>query len=256
MQLRDRSALVIGGTHGMGAATARLLRDRGVSVTVTGSNPQNVARSRAEGIAAEVLDLGDPNQIEVLSGSFPGALDALFVFAGIAAFAPLADATADHFDRLVGVNARGTLMAVQRLLPRLRDGGSITVATVTPATATPGMGVYMASKGALRGWAQVLAAELLPRSIRVNMLAPGFIDTPTLGVAGLSTEERAELHAVGDAVTPMQRHGTMDEVARAALFLAFEATFSTGIELAVDGGLSTVDAPAGLMAGGTTSAGP
>src|SRR5690606_7070845 len=94
-----------------------------------------------------------------------------------------------------------------------------------------------------RGWAQVLAAELLSRNIRVNMVAPGFIDTPTLGLAGLSPSERAEMRAIGDAVMPMHRHGSMREVAEAALFLAFQATFSTGIELPVDGGLSTVDAP-------------
>jgi NAD(P)-dependent dehydrogenase (short-subunit alcohol dehydrogenase family) len=101
----------------------------------------------------------------------------------------------------------------------------------------------MATKGAVRGFARVLAAELLPRRIRVNMVAPGFIDTPTLGVASASPEERAELARVGDEITPMKRHGSAEEVARAALFLAFEATFTTGVELPVDGGLSEVDAP-------------
>ncbi len=148
-----------------------------------------------------------------------------------------------EFDRSFAINVRGVFFALQSLLPRLKAGGAIVLTTMTPSTATPTMGVYSATKAALGAYGTVLAAELLPRNIRVNMLAPGFSDTPTLGFAGLSESQRAELHAIGDAVTPMRRHGRMDEIARAALFLAFDATFSTGIELAVDGGLSTVDAP-------------
>jgi NAD(P)-dependent dehydrogenase (short-subunit alcohol dehydrogenase family) len=132
---------------------------------------------------------------------------------------------------------------MQRLAPLMRNGGAMVLTTVTPATGTPTMGVYFGTKGALRGFVKVLAAELLSRKIRVNAVAPGFIDTPTLGIAGASAEERAQLRAIGDVVTPMQRHGTADEVARAALFLAFDATFTTGAELPVDGGLSQVDAP-------------
>ena len=99
------------------------------------------------------------------------------------------------------------------------------------------MSVYSGSKAALRAFAKVLAAELLPRLIRVNVVSPGFIDTPTMGVAGASAEERATFMSIGDAVTPMKRHGTVEEVARAVLFLAFDATFTTGARLTVDGGL-------------------
>lgn len=242
MQLDQKTALVIGGTQGMGRATAGLLCDRGAAVTVTGSNPANLDQARAAGLGAIRLDLSSRSDIAALPGKAPGRLDAVFLFAGIAELGGLAEVEEADFDRMLSVNARGAFFAVQSLLPRVVEGGSITIATVTPATATPGMGIYMASKGALRGWAQVLAAELLPRSIRVNMVAPGFIDTPTLGMASLSPAERAEMHAIGDAVTPMHRHGTMLEVAEAAFYLAFQATFSTGIELPVDGGISTVDA--------------
>lgn len=116
--------------------------------------------------------------------------------------------------------------------------------SVANGTGTPGMSVYAGSKAALRSFAQVLAAELVPRGVRVNALSPGFIATPTLGVAGATAAERAEFERIGDEVTPMRRHGTPDEVARAALFLAFDATFTTGVELVVDGGLTTVEVPA------------
>jgi NAD(P)-dependent dehydrogenase (short-subunit alcohol dehydrogenase family) len=170
-------------------------------------------------------------------------VDAVFLFAAVAEFSPFGLVSEESFDRQFGINTRGAFFALQGLAPLVRDGGSITTVTVTPATATPSMGVYMATKAAVRAFSQVLAAELLPRNIRVNCLAPGFIDTPTLGVAGLSPEERAALAAAGDEATPMKRHGRVAEVAAAALFLAFDATFTTGIELPVDGGLSTVDAP-------------
>lgn len=74
-------------------------------------------------------------------------------------------------------------------------------------------------------------------ALRVNAVSPGFIDTPSYGIEDISAEDRAEFHAVGDAITPMRRHGTAEEVARAVAFLAFDATFTTGTRLAVDGGL-------------------
>ena len=168
---------------------------------------------------------------------------ALFIFAALAEFSPLAQVTEESFDRQFAVNTKGAFFAMQRIAPLIRDGGSITAVTVTPGTATPSMSVYMATKAAVRAFSQVLAAELLGRNVRVNCLAPGFIDTPTLGVAGLTTEERRALAEIGDLATPMKRHGTVDEIAAAALFLGFDATFTTGIELPVDGGISTVDSP-------------
>lgn len=252
--LQGKRAVVIGGTHGMGLATTRRLLETGANVLVTGSREQNVAAARTElaGIAdlsrfrVQRSDVSRGEDIEELARTTSATferLDALFVFAAVAEFAPVEDVTEQGFDRQFAINTKGTFFTLQRLAPLVREGGSITLTTVTPATASPAMGVYMATKAAIRALAQVLAAELLARRVRVNTLAPGFIDTPTLGVAGLTPEERQAFREVGDRVTPMRRHGTPDEVARAALFLAFDATFSTGIELVVDGGLSTVDAP-------------
>ena len=91
-----------------------------------------------------------------------------------------------------------------------------------------------------------MASELVGRGIRVNAVGPGFIQTPTMGVAEASAADLKEFAKVGEEVTPMGRIGTPEEVARAALFLAFDATFSTGIELAVDGGLTRLERPFGL----------
>lgn len=90
----------------------------------------------------------------------------------------------------------------------------------------------------MRALAHVLAAELLPRGTRVNSVAPGFIRTPSMGVAGLTEEQRREFEQQGDKTTPLKRNGTVEEVAAASLFLAADATFTTNVEFAVDGGFA------------------
>lgn len=248
-KLEGKTAIVIGGTHGMGLATARALLEGGARVLLTGRNNDNVESVRIElgdavtALCSDASSLPDINRLVGVATEKLGAVDAVFVFAAIAEFESFVEVGEASFDRQFAVNAKGAFFAMQGLAPIVRDGGSITVATVTPATASPGMSVYMGTKAALRAFAQVLAAELLDRRIRVNALAPGFIDTPTLGLASLTSEQRQAFHEVGDQVTPMKRHGTVAEIADAALFLAFDATFTTGIELPVDGGLSTVDNP-------------
>lgn len=248
-QFDGKSVVVIGGTHGMGLATAKALVDQGANVLVTGHSEDNATKvEQAYGGLIRVVrsDVSCPEDVDALARLVArefGAVDALFVFAAVAEFEPFDQVSEASFDRQFAVNTKGAFFTVQRLAPLVKEGGSITLTTVTPATASPGMGVYMGTKAAVRAFAQVLAAELLGRGIRVNALAPGFIDTPTLGLASLDSAAREEFRKLGDQVTPMKRHGTVAEIARSALYLGFDATFTTGIELAVDGGLSTVDKP-------------
>ena len=246
--LRERTALVIGGTHGMGLATAKLLLDRGARVLVTGRNADNIRATQSELKSADVLrsDVTRMDDVDAMARMVEarfGRIDALFIFAGVAELAPFDAVTEESYDRLFAVNTKGAFFTAQRIAPLIDDGGSITMTTVTPSNASPTMAVYLATKAAVRAFAGGMAAELLDRRIRVNTVAPGFIDTPTLGIAGLSAEKRREFMAIGDSVTPMRRHGTPEEIARAALFLAFDATFTTGVDLPVDGGISQVDAP-------------
>lgn len=245
-----RSAVVIGGTHGMGMATARALLDRGARVVVTGRDEANVERARAAlGEQALVIasDIAQVDQVDALGGVVEarlGAVDALFVFAGVSRPERFDEVTEESYDDQFAVNTKGAFFTAQRLAPLVAHGGAITFTTVALGPASPGMSVYAATKAAVRAFAGVLAAELLDRKIRVNVLAPGFIDTPTLGVAGLSSEEREALLELGNRLTPWRRHGSPEEIATAALFLAFDATFTTGVELAVDGGISTITNPA------------
>jgi NAD(P)-dependent dehydrogenase (short-subunit alcohol dehydrogenase family) len=245
-RLEGKKALISGGTHGMGLATARALLDRGAEVMVTGRDERNIDAARrdlgkgAHVVRADVSRLQDLDALAVRAKEALGHIDLLHVNAGISELGPFDQVTEETFDRMFSVNAKGAFFTAQRLVPLIRSGGSMVFTTVTEAPASGNLSVYAASKGAVREFARVMASELLTKGVRVNTVAPGFIDTPTLGIAGLSPRERAEVMKLGDQVTPMKRHGTPQEVANAVLFLAFEATFSTGIELTVDGGLRHV----------------
>ncbi|GAB1198296.1 hypothetical protein APSETT444_007611 [Aspergillus pseudonomiae] len=104
------------------------------------------------------------------------------------------------------------------------------------------MATYSASKAAVRSFVQTLAAELVSRKIRVNAVSPGFVKTPTMGVADASCDDLREFENQGVQTTPLGRIGEPIEVARAVLFLAFEATFTTGSEVTLDGGLALLKA--------------
>jgi NAD(P)-dependent dehydrogenase (short-subunit alcohol dehydrogenase family) len=194
--------------------------------------------ARAHVVHADVTSMADIAALGATVEERLGRIDYVFVNAGAATLEPFVQVTEASYDRLFAVNARGAFFTVQRLLPLMRDGGALVFTTsVADKEGIPGMGVYSASKAALWSFAQTLAAELLPRGIRVNAVSPGFIRTPTMGVDA-SPEERATFEAEGRRLTPMGRMGTPEEVARAAIFLAAEATFTTGVELPVDGGIA------------------
>lgn len=239
-----KKAVITGGTHGMGLAIGTALVERGAEVVVTGRNERNVEAARsvlgpgAQVVRSDVASMADIAALGDLVADRLGQLDAVFVNAGVAYLATVEESTEDVYDRTFDVNAKGAFFTVQRLIPLVRDGGSFVFTTsVADEGGSPGMGAYAGSKAALWSFAQVLAAELLPRRIRVNAVSPGFIDTPTMGVTDATTQQRAAFSKMGDEITPLRRHGTVDEVATAALFLAFEATFTTGVKLPVDGGL-------------------
>lgn len=239
-----KTAVITGGTHGMGLAIAKALIAGGAEVLVTGRNEKNIEEAKAAlGVDAHVVqsDASSIVAIDALAKTVEeklGHVDHLFVNAGTAVLEPLQFVTEETYDRQFGINTKGAFFVVQRLVPLINDGGSIVFTTsIADHGGTPGMSVYSGSKAALISFTQVFAAELLPRNIRVNAIGPGFIDTPSMGVPGLSAEEKAGFMALGDEITPMKRHGQVEEVARAALYLAVDATFTTGARLPVDGGL-------------------
>jgi NAD(P)-dependent dehydrogenase (short-subunit alcohol dehydrogenase family) len=242
-RLEGKVALVTGGTSGIGAATARLFQAEGASVVVTGSSPASVERARTElpGMEALVSDAADVSAARALVDQVTarhGRIDVLFVNAGVAQFAPLAEIDEAIFDRMFDVNVKGAFFLIKHAAPAIPEGGAVilTASVAGAAGGLPGASVYGATKAALRSFGRTLAKELLPRGVRVNTISPGPIETPIID-RGLTPEQGRNFREGARTRIPMGRLGTDEEVARAALYLAADATYTTGAELFVDGGL-------------------
>ncbi|TKI55407.1 SDR family oxidoreductase [Brevibacillus antibioticus] len=239
-----KKAVITGGTHGMGLAVAKALIAGGAEVIVTGRNPKNTDEARRElgerahVVVSDVSSMKDIQELGLFVEKHFGKIDFLHVNAGFSILEPFQEVTEDTYDRIFEVNTKGAFFTVQRLTPLIHEGGAIVfTSSVADEGGYPGMSVYSASKAALRSLASGFAVELLDKGIRVNVVSPGFIDTPSMGVVGFTEVERATFQDLGDKVTPMERHGSSEEVAKAVLFLAFDATFTTGAKLTVDGGI-------------------
>jgi NAD(P)-dependent dehydrogenase (short-subunit alcohol dehydrogenase family) len=167
-----------------------------------------------------------------------GKIDLLFVNAGMTHFAPLEKVTEEVYGKLFDLNARAPFFTVQKLAPLIADGGSIVFTTsVVNVKGLPMVSVYAATKAALRSMTRSIARELLPRGIRVNAVSPGPINTSILDkTLGPEAAERAKAQMQEN--NPMKRFGDPIEVAKAVVFLGFDATYTTGAELTVDGGAS------------------
>lgn len=250
-----KKAVVTGGTHGIGLATVKMLLEEGATVLLTGRNPANVEAARqtlgdkAHAIVSDAASIADIKELGAIAAEKLGHIDLLYINVGISSLTMLDSVTPEAYDQAFAINTRGSYFTVQQLVPLINRGGAIVFTTsVADESGYAGMSVYAGTKAALRAFAKNFAAELLPKDIRVNAVSPGFIDTPTMGVTNATEEERAAFRQVGDILTPMGRHGSPEEVAKAVLFLAFDATFTTGEELLVDGGIGQRLTPAERMA--------
>lgn len=247
-RLEGKVALVTGGNSGIGLATAKRLHEEGARVVITGRNPQTLDAA-VSAIGADTLavqsDVSKAEDIERLFSvvaSKAGKIDVLFANAGIAKFAPYTDSPQSLFDELFAVNVKGVYFTLQKAIPHLNDGASVILNTsVVASKGSENMGLYAATKAAVRSFARTAAAELQGRNIRVNAVAPGPIATPIFGRSGL-TEEQIEGFKQGIATrVPMRRIGRPEEIAGAVAFLASDdASYITGIELNVDGGMANL----------------
>jgi len=240
-----KRGVITGGSTGIGFATAKLLIDGGAKVVFTARSADAVAKAAAElgpnaiGIVSDTSRLADLDALASKVRSSLGGIDFLFVNAGIAKFLPFTDVTEAFYDDLFAVNTKGAFFAVQKLSSLLQKGGAVVLNTsVVDEKGMPTTSVYAATKAALRSLTRTLAAELLPQGVRVNAVSPGPIETPIYGKLGMPQEAVDAFATQMRDGNPSKRFGAAQEVARAALFLAFEATYSVGIELPVDGGLT------------------
>ncbi|KAL4930466.1 putative short chain dehydrogenase [Aspergillus undulatus] len=249
MSYRGKNAIIIGGTHGVGLATAHLLINSDAKVLLTGRSQGPIDSAKAQlGDKAHVLqcDITLLPAIEALVEETKSILDNdkidfLFINAGYAALEPFESVTETSFTRTVSTNLFGAFFTAQKFSPLVREGGAIVfTSSVSTKTGIPGMAVYSASKAAVSSLVQTLAAELAERKVRVSAVSPGFVKTPTMGVSGVSAEDLVNFEEEGAKLTPLGRIASAEEVAKVAVFLALEATFTTGSEVLVDGGLLNV----------------
>lgn len=242
----SKTALVTGGTSGIGLAIATKLAGAGMHVFVTGRRREPLDALAAElgdkstGIRADISNLDDLDRVFAAIDQRGDGLDILVANAGGGTFATLADLKPEDFDDTFGINVRGTVFTVQKALELLNPEASVIITGSTSASrSTPAFGVYSASKAALRQFSRVWAVELAERGVRVNMITPGPTETP--GLAGLAADPQ-QARALFDAEAgrvPLRRLGQPAEIADAVLFLASpQAAFVTGAELFVDGGES------------------
>lgn len=242
-KLDGKTAVITGGTVGMALTTAKLFAKEGAHVIITGRRKDRLDEAVAEighnvtGVQGDVSNLEDLDRVVEAVVAHSGQVDVLFASAGNHNFdEPLGAVTEKSFDEVFDINVRGTFFSVQKLLPLMTDGASIILnGSAAAVQGGPGSTIYAASKAALRSFARTWTTDLKERRIRVNVLSPGAIRTPSF--ASLPPEFKSR--ALSEI--PLGRLGTEADIATTALFLASsDSSYITGTELPVDGGLTQV----------------
>src|SRR5215470_2116034 len=244
-RLEGKVAVITGGNSGIGLATAKRLLEEGAKVAISGRNQKTLeeaTRTLGKDVLVVKADTAQLSETERLLNAVNdrfGKIDVLFINAGVAKFAPLTDTPEALFDEQFDINIRGAYFTIQKAVPYLNDGASIILNTsVAGSTGFPNTSAYSATKAALRSLARTAAAEFAGRSIRVNAVAPGPIVTPIFGRTGLPQEAIDDFAKEIIQKVPLKRFGQPEEIAGVVAFLASaDASYVTGVELNVDGGL-------------------
>ena len=243
--LEGRSAIVTGGTKGIGKGIARVLAKAGANVLLTGRNEQDAERAVAEiqglgggKVASFIGDVAVRSSCEAMAQAAIdgfGGIDIVCANAGIFPAAPLAEMSESDIDLMLDTNVKGTIFAVQACLPALITSGRgrviLTSSITGPITGSPGWSHYGASKAAQLGFMRTAAIELAPHGITVNAVLPGNIATEGLATLGPKYRRAMEMSI------PQQRLGEIEDIGYAALYFATDqAAYVTGQTLVVDGG--------------------
>jgi NAD(P)-dependent dehydrogenase (short-subunit alcohol dehydrogenase family) len=247
MKLAGKKVLITGGNSGIGFATASLFIAEGAEVAITGRDQKTLDEAvaelgpRARGYRADVTITEDRKQLfSALAKDF-GKLDVVFVNAGVAGRTPTGATDEAAFEDIVRINLNGAFFTVNSAVPLLNDNGSIIFnGSVHNYLGQAGLAAYAATKGGVVSMARVIAAELASRNIRVNVVAPGWTETPIWKRgprANASEEEATKISDFYSSVIPLGRWGRADEIAKAVLFLASDdSSYINAVELVVDGG--------------------
>lgn len=246
--LEGKTAVITGGTTGIGFDTAKHFVAAGARVLITGQNQERLDAAVAElgdaaiGVNANVADLSALTRLAASAKEAFGKVDILFANAGSGVFAPIDAVDEAAYDRQFDVNVKGVFFTVQKLLPVLADGASVilTGSAVSEKGVATGS-LYFATKAAVRSFGRTLAAELAPRGIRVNTLSPGIVRTHFAANTNLSEDDFEGFIEMVKSQAPLGREGTTTDMANAVLFLASDASnYMTAADLVVDGGWMNV----------------
>lgn len=241
-QYEGKKVVITGGTSGFGLSTAQRLVDGGARVLITGRSQEGLDAAAeklgpaAIAVRSDASSLTDIKALVARAEAELGTVDALFVNAGVTRFVPFEQMTEDVYDELLTINAKGPYFTVQGFAPLLAAGAGVVLTTsVANNLGISMISGYAASKAAVRSMTRSMARELLPRGIRVNAVSPGPIDTGILE-RSMPAEAATATRESMTAENPMLRFGDPAEITAAVLYLAFDATYTTGSELVVDGG--------------------
>jgi NAD(P)-dependent dehydrogenase (short-subunit alcohol dehydrogenase family) len=238
-KLEGKVALVTGGSVGIGLGIARRFAQEGARVFITGRRQAELDKAVAAidrtaiAIRGDTSKLADLDRIYATIKQEAGRIDVLAANAGVYEFGTFGEITEEHFDKTFNTNVRGLLFAVQKALPLLGKGSSVILTgSMVSIKGFASCTVYNASKAAVRSFARTWIVDLKGRDIRINVLSPGYTETPGLSQF-LTDEQKASVVAT----VPLGRIGMPDDLAKAAVFLASDdSAYITGIELFVDGG--------------------
>jgi NAD(P)-dependent dehydrogenase (short-subunit alcohol dehydrogenase family) len=245
-RFQGKSVLVTGGSSGIGLATAKAFAAEGARVVITGrdtaalEDAKRVLGGQALAIRNDAGSIAAARELARTLAQSNVRLDAVFINAGVAKFAPFADVDEALWDLTFDTNVKGAYFQIQALLPLLNQGASIVMnGSINARIGMPGSSVYAASKAALISLAKTLSSELLPRGVRVNVVSPGPVQTPIYGKLGF---DAATLEATAAQILnqiPLGRFGTPEEIAATVLHLSSaESAFIVGTEIIADGGMS------------------
>lgn len=243
----ERTALVTGANSGIGYATAKVLKEQGNKVIVTGRRKAAIEAAAVElGAIPFVADQSSIADIEKLAaqiaatfGKETKGLDILVINAGVLGSSPISEMTEQLYDKIMDVNTKGAFFTLSRFIPLLNDGASVVfVSSIVAHMSHPGSSIYSASKAALNSMMKTAALELAPRNIRVNAVSPGPTQTLVFENAGYDAQTVQTLKDYTLNAVPLKRLGDPENVGRMIAHLSSPAAgFITGSEIVMDGGM-------------------
>ena len=253
-RLANKTALITGGNSGIGLATAKLFVAEGARVIITGRNQTTLEAAAKElgpnalAVAADATDIAATEAAIKKGVDKFGKLDIVFANAGIPGQTPVGGTTLAVFEQVIRTNITAVFFTVQAAVAHINNGGSIILnGSVISVLGNPGYSAYAASKAGVRAMARVMASELSPRGIRVNVVAPGAAKTPIWNGAAPTADAFAALEKRISRSTPLGQMAEADHIAKTVLFLASDdSAHVQSAEIFVDGGAT--GSPAGAPA--------